>query len=1042
MARLNIRIPMVLSALTVGQAWSQVPPGFLEHPVAVAGRGASHEISVTGPDSNVWVRKWNGSGTATGWGSWSNWTQLNDFVLGSGRIVSAPYLQAPNHANVVNLFALGRQKLDSLPAESTTWTRRICQWTRYTADYTGSLGISGTDSVVSSLAAAQTGSGFQALYAMFQDGSLRARQWDSVNWTWSGWSVLGTGFAPLAPFANQVAATQVNVFATRLDGTVMQDWWNGTRWSGWLEIPWKKVASSPSSVNFDSTWHLLFAKDSMGYAAGAIWNGQTWTDLGPSGIPVLSGVTPVVADTDSVLVYARAPDSSLIRFSWSRKSSWGAVEKIDPPRLQPSGYPLKKQGFWDRPVGVAGRGAVHEIGVTKGDSSLWTRKWSGGSPVAGSGTWSDWTKAGWGNADVKTFSAPFLQFPNHANVVNLFVHGLEGSLAANPAAIPTYVHQYTRYQTIYEGPYVVDGADSMVSSFAAAQRGPGSQLLFTTFQDGSLRYDVWDSLQSRWSGWSNFGTGFAPLPPYAEQVSDTQVNVFATRLDGTVMERSFDGSRWSSWLTIPWKNVSSSPSSVSLDPTWRLLFAKDSTGYVAGAIWNGQNWSDLGSSGIAVLSGVTPVVIDADSVLIYALAPDGSLIRFPWSREHSWGVAKKFGWPGQTEPQPTDTSRLQVGPSSFWDRPVAVAGRGATHEISVTGPDSNAWVRQWTGNEITINSGRWSSWTPLSDYVLGSGKIVSAPYMQAPNHANVVNLFALGRQDPTLRICQWTRYTTNYTGSNGIPGTDSVVSSLAAAQTGSGYQALYAVFKDGSLRARQWDSIQMTWSGWSVLGTGFAPLPPYANQVAGTQVNLFATRLDGTVMQDSWNGTRWSGWLTIPWKKVASSPASVNFDSTWHLLFAKDSTGKAAGAIWNGETWTTLPPSGIPVLSGLAPVVADTDSVLVYALAPDSSLIRFPWSRKHSWGEVQYVLAPRPTAAVLRSVVAASGSERVRWAAGRIHVPADWSASAGSLEIRDLRGARVASVDLRAGQKEYSLPLRSGLYSLRSGARSAVLIVP
>jgi hypothetical protein len=310
--------------------------------------------------------------------------------------------------------------------------------------------------------------------------------------------------------------------------------------------------------------------------------------------------------------------------------------------------------------------------------------------------------------------------------------------------------------------------------------------------------------------------------------------------------------------------------------------------------------------------------------------------------------------------------------------------------------------------------------------------------MQAPNNEGLVNLFALGFDGTNSRLAQWT----DLSKTDGIPGFDSVATSIAAAQTGSEFQAVFAVFADGTLRYKQWDGIAWTWGDWSILGTGFAILPPFAAQVGDTQVNVYALRTDGTVAQDWWNGTAWSGWMYPSWRKVYSSPSSVSFDSTTHFLFAQDSGSVVIGAIWDGISWTALPSSGVKTLSGVTPVVAGPDSLLIYALSPDSELIRFPWSRASSWGKVEDLGPLPPQTASVASRPRSTPLQGFRMEGPFLQLPASLGDSAGSLWILDLRGGIIRAATWTRGTSRIPMSLPRGIYRIRfEGVAQALLVL-
>jgi hypothetical protein len=374
----------------------------------------------------------------------------------------------------------------------------------------------------------------------------------------------------------------------------------------------------------------------------------------------------------------------------------------------------------------------------------------------------------------------------------------------------------------------------------------------------------------------------------------------------------------------------------------------------------------------------------------------------------------------------------------FTDRPVGVSGSDSLQHMAVLGTDKNIWTRDWIVDSL---GARWTAWTLQPDLVVPAGDFASSPWLQAPNGGGIVNLFVLGGAGNALRAAQWTESQGIYSQTRGIEGFDSVVASISATQTARGWQTIFAVFSDSSLRYRQWDSVQWTWSGWTVLGTGFALLPPFATQVLDTQVNVYALRPDGTVAQDWWKGSSWSGWVYPPWQKVFSSPSSVNFDQTTHFLFAQDSDCVAVGAIWDGISWTVLPPSGVKTLSGVTPVVAGADSLLIYALSPDSELIRFPWTRRNSWGSVED-LGPVPPSTTGLARKHTPRRPELRQEGAFLVLPPELGLAPGRLRIVDSRGQVAQTARWTAGTSRIPLDLRPGIYWVQSSGQVFALPVP
>jgi len=378
------------------------------------------------------------------------------------------------------------------------------------------------------------------------------------------------------------------------------------------------------------------------------------------------------------------------------------------------------------------------------------------------------------------------------------------------------------------------------------------------------------------------------------------------------------------------------------------------------------------------------------------------------------------------------------GSRGFTDRPVGVSGSDSLQHVAVLGTDKNIWTRDWIVDSL---GSRWTTWARQQDLVVSDGDFICSPWLQAPNGGGIVNLFALGSQGNSSHLAQWTWSKGGYSQTDGIDGFDSVVASVSATQTARGWQTIFAVFADSTLRYRQWDSLSWVWGGWTVLGSGFAFLPPFATQVLDTQVNVYALRPDGTVAQDWWNGTTWSGWLYPPWQKVGSSPSSVNFDQTTHFLFSQDSGSIVIGAIWDGISWTALPSSGVKTLSGVTPVVAGADSLLIYALSPDSELIRFPWTRKNSWGSVED-LGPLPPSTAALARKRTPQRPELRQEGAFLVLPPDLGFAPGRLRIVDSRGQVAQSARWTAGTFRIPLDLRPGIYWVQSSGQVFALPVP
>jgi|GEM_PF-1918359 len=671
-------------------------------------------------------------------------------------------------------------------------------------------------------------------------------------------------------------------------------------------------------------------------------------------------------------------------------------------------------GFNDRPVGAGGLDSSQTISVRTADGKVWARRWR-------SGQWESWVALASATGD-SAYGAPWVEGFDGRGEFNIY--------ALSRTATGDRLAQWIGDSSSFSVTAGLGQMDTLASAVSGSVFGQGNKAIFAVARDSAIRMRAWDSLQNTWGGWVSLGGSFAPLPPYAVVVDASDVNLYAVDAWGVIRQNWWNGVFWSGWVTPGTGTYTSSPAGLSFSNPDQALAVRQPSGRLGIRRWNGGSWSSTDTTGPIVASGVSAVVAGADSADFYGLTSRGRIVRVAWSAASRWTVLDSFALPdsGNAPPAPPVASG-----NGMTDRPVAVSGSGGLHHIAVRGRDGNIWVRDWVAASLVH---RWTDWVSLEDLVLPEGGFTSSPWLQALNGAGFSNLFALGGKASSPHLAQWVGEDGGFVQSDGLDQNDSIATSVASAQVGSGHQSIFAIFADSSLRVRQWDSVSWTWSGWSVLGTGFSLLPPYATQVNDTQVNVYARKPDGTVSQNWWNGIFWSGWVYPAWQKTLSSPSSANFDATTHFLFAQGSDSVVVGAIWNGIYWTALPSSGVKTLSGVTPVVAGPDSLLVYGLAPNGNLIRFPWTSAHSWGSVEDLGPLPPATAALGERPTAGLAVGMHQEGNFLVLSPEMGLASGQLRVLDSRGRLVRTATWTAGTSRIPLVLKAGVYWVQAGGRA------
>jgi hypothetical protein len=217
------------------------------HIAASHGNDGIIRISEFSEDSDFWGG-WLNLSKTTDVGSYSDaWIQ--DYVTGSGNYVYAvkgDSLIQWRLANYSSTFSVFRSALS------------------------GATGISGRP------ASARLSSTIKTAVAANFNGTIMVRA--NTNGTWGSWTSLsGLSNAQGSPWMTQLPSYQVNLYVRTNDQKIKQNYWNGTSWSGWMEVVSSGVNSDPASTYDGSTGnHYLYYLKTNDVAAQWTYSGG-WT---------------------------------------------------------------------------------------------------------------------------------------------------------------------------------------------------------------------------------------------------------------------------------------------------------------------------------------------------------------------------------------------------------------------------------------------------------------------------------------------------------------------------------------------------------------------------------------------------------------------------------------------------------------------------------------------------------------------------------------------------------------------------------------------
>lgn len=314
----------------------------------------------------------------------------------------------------------------------------------------------------------------------------------------------------------------------------------------------------------------------------------------------------------------------------------------------------------------------------------------------------------------------------------------------------------------------------------------------------------------------------------------------------------------------------------------------------------------------------------------------------------------------------------------------------------------------------------WNLLPSSKDATIGWG-----PFIQSPA-SGMMNIFAPGRSNASGCFSQHIVDLSRDTGlelseTQVVLGeSEQYASSLASGSLSGGRMGVWGVTPDSQLVGKTWEPLKNAWTptGSSSLKTAHAP---WATQVTPTTLNLYATALDGTIKQNYYNGSTWSGWLANPTPMfVVSGPSSSVLGEGRHVLFSQTRDSTLQALVWDGAKWGNMSLSSFKVLSGPTSQPIWNAEVVVYALALDSQIVRIRWSEAKGWIGLES-LGPIPGAGPEVSVQRRPSALPALARNGRVELPSNLADRSGRLDVMDAQGRTLGSAIKVAGQTAVAL---------------------
>lgn len=234
------------------------------------------------------------------------------------------------------------------------------------------------------------------------------------------------------------------------------------------------------------------------------------------------------------------------------------------------------------------------------------------------------------------------------------------------------------------------------SAPAVVETGSGKLEVFIRGKNHKLVQRSWDG--TRWSGWKNLGGNLASAPAVVHTGSGN-LEVFIRGEQGDdLVQRSWNGSRWSGWKNLG-GDIASAPTVVQTTSGKLEVFMRGKhNNELVQRSWNGTTWSGWKNLGGDISAAPAAIHTGSGKLEVFVRGKNHKLV------QRSWDGARWSGWKNLG-------GQLAAAPS-------VVSGGSGKLEVFMRGKHNDELIqRSWDG-------ARWSGWKNLRGDIDSSTGVV------------------------------------------------------------------------------------------------------------------------------------------------------------------------------------------------------------------------------------------------------------------------------------------------------------------------------
>lgn len=207
------------------------------------------------------------------------------------------------------------------------------------------------------------------VFALGMDKGLYVKWWDGQKW--SEWVDLG-GVLTSPPAASSWGPNNIDVFGLGKDKSLWHLWWDGQKWSAWEDLG-GKLTSAPAAVGRQHNWVDVFYRGQNNHLWTRWWDGQKWSGEVDLGGVLTSAPTASSWGPNNIDVFYRGQNNALWHRWWDGQK-WSGEEDLGGTLASAPAAVARQPNY------------VHVFAVGM-DRTLYTKGWYGQA-------WSDWIRVG------------------------------------------------------------------------------------------------------------------------------------------------------------------------------------------------------------------------------------------------------------------------------------------------------------------------------------------------------------------------------------------------------------------------------------------------------------------------------------------------------------------------------------------------------------------------------------------------------------------------------------------------------------------------